>query len=127
MFVLTPFTFFKIHGKMMVAIKNGGFVIMRNHIEEPTLEYLIQGLLTLQTTEECRNFLEDLCTESELLEMSRRLQAAKMLKEKYIYSEIAAKTGLSTATISRVNRCMKYGNDGYYTVLENLDKEARHK
>lgn len=100
---------------------------MRNHIEEPTLEYLIRGLLTLQTPEECRNFLEDLCTESELLEMSRRLQAAKMLKEKYIYSEIAAQTGLSTATISRVNRCMKYGNDGYYTVLENLDKEARRK
>lgn len=100
---------------------------MRNHIEEPTLEYLIRGLLTLQTPEECRNFLEDLCTESELLEMSRRLQAAKMLKEKYIYSEIAAQTGLSTATISRVNRCMKYGNDGYYTVLENLEKEARRK
>ncbi len=100
---------------------------MRNHIEEPTLEYLIHGILTLQTPEECRNFLEDLCTESELLEMSRRLQAAKMLKEKYIYSEIAERTGLSTATISRVNRCMKYGNDGYYTVLENLEKEARRK
>ena len=100
---------------------------MRKHIEDPTLEYLIKGFLTLQTPEDCRNFLEDLCTESELLEMSRRLQAAKMLKEKYIYSEIAAQTGLSTATISRVNRCMKYGNDGYYSVLEALDKEARRR
>ena len=95
---------------------------MRNHIEEPTLEYLIRGLLTLQTPEECRNFLEDLCTESELLEMSRRLQAAKMLKEKYIYSEIAEQTGLSTATISRVNRCLKYGSDGYAAILPRIEK-----
>ena len=54
--------------------------------------------------------------------MSRRMQAAKMLSENHIYSEIAQKTGLSTATISRVNRCLKYGNDGYLNVLSKLEK-----
>jgi len=77
---------------------------MPNHLSDPAIEYLIRAIMTIQTKEECRYFLEDLCTESELLEMSRRLQAAKMLKNNYIYSEIAERTGLSTATISRVNR-----------------------
>ena len=98
---------------------------MKNQNNEELLEYLCQGLLTLQTPEECRHFLEDLCTESELAEMSRRLRAAKMLKKSYIYSEIAEQTGLSTATISRVNRCLKYGNEGYLTVLDRLEKEER--
>ena len=87
------------------------------------LEYLCHGFQTLESPEECKAFLEDLCTPSELAEMSRRLQAARMLKDNYIYSEIAAKTGLSTATISRVNRCLKYGNEGYLTVLKRLEKE----
>ncbi len=100
---------------------------MGKRISDPALEYLIRGILTLQTTEECRSFLDDLCTESELLEMSRRLQAAKMLKNNYIYTEIAEQTGLSTATISRVNRCMKYGSEGYLTVLERLEKEDRRR
>lgn len=100
---------------------------MANHISDPALEYLIRGILTLQTPEECRYFLEDLCTESELLEMSRRLQAAKMLNNNFIYSEIANRTGLSTATISRVNRCMKYGSEGYLTVLKRLEKEDRRR
>ena len=89
-------------------------------------EYLCRGILTLQTMEECRDFLENLCTASELEEMSRRLQAAKMLKNNFIYSEIAAQTGLSTATISRVNRCLKYGPDGYRNVLERLEKAEHH-
>ncbi len=89
-------------------------------------EYLCRGFLTLQSMEECRDFLENLCTASELEEMSRRLQAAKMLKNNFIYSEIAAQTGLSTATISRVNRCLKYGPDGYLNVLERLEKAEHH-
>lgn len=100
---------------------------MANHMNDPALEYLIRGLLTLQTQEECRSFLEDLCTESELLEMSRRLQAAKMLKNNLIYADIAQRTGLSTATISRVNRCIKFGSEGYLTVLERLEKEDRRR
>lgn len=98
---------------------------MGKHLTDPSVEYLIRGFLAIRSTEECRYFLEDLCTESELLEMSRRLQAAKMLKNNYIYADIAEQTGLSTATISRVNRCLKYGNDGYLTILDRLDKEDR--
>jgi TrpR-related protein YerC/YecD len=86
---------------------------------------LCQGILTLQTPEECKSFLEDLCTPSELQEMSRRLLAAKMLRNNRIYADIATETGLSTATISRVNRCIKYGSDGgYVTVLDRLERKA---
>ena len=98
---------------------------MENHNPDELLKYLCQGFMTLQTPEECLYFLQDLCTASELQEMSRRLQAANMLKSNYIYSEIAAQTGLSTATISRVNRCLKYGNEGYIKVLDRLDRKGR--
>ena len=99
---------------------------MANQLSTPALEYLFHGFMTLQNAEECRNFLFDLCTESELLEMSRRLQAAKMLKSGMIYTEIAEQTGLSTATISRVNRCLKYNDkSGYDVVLERLAREER--
>ena len=99
---------------------------MNDHSRDALLEYLCQGLLTLETAEECKHFLDDLCTASELEEMSRRLHAAKMLRENHIYSEIAEETGLSTATISRVNRCLKYGSDGYVTVLDRLERKAHH-
>ena len=95
---------------------------------DPNTEVLVRGILTLETPEECRSFLADLCSASELIEMSRRLQAARMLKVGYVYSEIAEKTGLSTATISRVNRCLKYGHDGgYHTVLERLEREEKYR
>ena len=80
-----------------------------------------RGILTLETVEDCYSFFEDLCTVSELQEMSRRMQAARMLRNNCVYTDIAARTGLSTATISRVNRCLKYGNDGYNKVLDRLD------
>ncbi len=99
---------------------------MKPNKPDENIEYLIRGILTLQTPEECLGFFEDLCTVSELQEMSRRLQAAKMLRNNRIYSEIAEQTGLSTATISRVNRCIKYGSDGYSTVLDRLAKAERH-
>ena len=98
---------------------------MDNYNTDDLLEYLCQGILTLQTPEECKSFLEDLCTASELQEMSRRLLAAKMLRSNRIYTDIATETGLSTATISRVNRCLKYGADGYTTVLDRLERKAR--
>ena len=101
---------------------------MTKQSRDPSLELLVHGILTLENPEECINFLEDLCTPSELAEMSRRLQAAKMLNIGYVYSEIAEQTGLSTATISRVNRCLKYNHDGgYHTVLERLEKEGRRR
>ena len=100
---------------------------MANRKPDKNIEYLIRGVLTLQTPEECLSFFEDICTISELTEMSRRLQAAKMLSDNCVYSEIAAQTGLSTATISRVNRCLKYGSDVYLTVLERLDQAERRE
>jgi TrpR-related protein YerC/YecD len=99
---------------------------MQNKIRDEKLEFLLRGILTLDNIDECYHFFEDLCTVSELQEMSRRLLAAKMLKENYIYTEIAQQTGLSTATISRVNRCLKYGNDGYITVLDRLERIKKY-
>lgn len=95
--------------------------------ESENLELLFQGILTLSTMEECREFFGDLCTVTELNEMARRLNAAKMLTENHVYNTVAEQTGLSTATISRVNQCLKYGNGGYRTVLENLERIARRK
>jgi TrpR-related protein YerC/YecD len=103
---------------------------MKKTIKDPRLDFLFEAILTLQDLDECYEFFEDLCTVSELQEMSRRLVAAKMLMNSHIYSEIAEKTGLSTATISRVNKCLKYGNEGYIKALERMElreKAARRK
>ena len=98
---------------------------MSNKLKDDYLDYLFEGILTLETVDDCYNFFEDLCTVSELQEMSRRIVAARMLKDNYIYTEIAAKTGLSTATISRVNRCLKYGTDGYLSVLDKIERKRK--
>lgn len=98
-----------------------------NKLNDEKLDFLFKGILTLNTVSECYSFFEDLCTVAELQEMSKRLLAAKMLKDNYIYTDIAEKTGLSTATISRVNRCLKYGSDGYMTILDRLDRIERNK
>lgn len=95
----------------------------KNYMDEK-VEYLLRGILTLETMEECRAFFEDLCTVKEITEMSRRLEAARMLDESKVYTEIAEETGLSTATISRVNRCLKYGSDGYARVLARLAEKS---
>ena len=97
---------------------------MKSYSDE-NIEFLYKSILTIDSIEDCRNFFEDICTESEILEMSRRLKAAKMLSDGVVYSEIAAKTGLSTATISRVNHCIKYGNGGYLKVLERMKLEEK--
>ena len=98
---------------------------MNDYKNDVNVEYLYRAIMMAHTPEECRNFMEDLCTISELQEMARRLQAARMLKKNYVYSEIAEQTGLSTATISRVNRCLKYGSDGYLRILERLERAER--
>lgn len=92
-------------------------------LNDEKMDYLFKGILTLENVDECYSFFEDLCTVAELQEMSKRLLAARMLKDNFIYTEIAERTGLSTATISRVNRCLKYGSDGYITVLERLERQ----
>ncbi|MGN1345443.1 MAG: YerC/YecD family TrpR-related protein [Eubacteriales bacterium] len=84
-------------------------------------DYLFEAILSLKSLDECYNFFDDLCTIKEVSEMAKRMCAAKMLAENRIYTEITEKTGLSAATISRVNRCLRYGSDGYREVLERLD------
>ena len=85
------------------------------------MRYLFEGILSLQTVEECSRFFEDHCTVVEVFEMSNRNAAAKNQADNNTYAEIIEKTGLSTATISRVNRCLKYGSDGYTMALQRLD------
>ena len=98
---------------------------MTKRIKDPRLDYLFKAILTLETVDECYDFFEDLCTVSEVQEMSRRILAAKMLQNNKVYADIAEETGLSTATISRVNKCLKYGNEGYVKALERLSYVER--
>ena len=81
---------------------------------------LFEGILQLQTVEECYPFFEDICTVNELKALSQRLQVAKMLRAGDSYETIVEETGASTATISRVKRCLVYGADGYTVVLDRL-------
>ena len=96
---------------------------MSDKIRDEQTDNLFRAVLSLNNIDECYAFFEDLCTVSELREMAKRLTAARMLNNTYIYSDISEKTGLSTATISRVNRCLKYGNDGYAEILRRLDRK----
>ena len=86
-------------------------------------DQLCNAVLKLETVEECYQFFEDICTISELKAMSQRLEVAKMLQKRHTYDEIVSRTGASTATISRVKRCLKYGADGYNIVFERLNQE----
>lgn len=87
------------------------------------VDKLFEAILSLNSVEECYKFFEDACTIKEVLEIAQRLKAAKMLKDGINYAEITKETGMSTATISRVNRCLEYGNGGYSMVLERLEKK----
>ena len=87
------------------------------------LDMLFKAILELQNIEECYKFFEDIATITELKAISQRIQVAKMLKEKKVYTEIAEATGASTATISRVNKCLNYGQDGYNIVLDRINSK----
>jgi TrpR-related protein YerC/YecD len=91
---------------------------MNSKLKDIHMDALFEGILSLGSVEECYNFFEDLCTITELRAMAQRFQVAKMLDEGQIYSDIVRETGASTATISRVNKCLVYGTDGYRTVLD---------
>ncbi len=93
---------------------------MAKNMVDEKLQLLFEGILTLQNAQECADFFGDLCTRTELREMSKRLFAAKLISEGEKYADIVEQTGLSTATITRVNGCLRDGNDGYTTVLERL-------
>ena len=95
---------------------------MSKTVKTEAVDHLFEAILTLQNKEECYTFFQDVCTINELLSLSQRYEVAKMLREKKTYLEIAEKTGASTATISRVNRALNYGNDGYDLVFERLQR-----
>ncbi len=98
---------------------------MNPKLKTAGVEFLYDAVLQLKTKEDCENFFEDLCTVPELKAMSQRLVVAKMLREKKVYSEIVATTGASTATISRVNRALIYGCDGYELALKRIEENTK--
>lgn len=94
---------------------------MNSKIKDENIDLLFNAVLCIEDLRECYDFFGDLCTVSELKAMAQRFTVAKMLKEGFVYSDIVEKTGASTATISRVNRSLQYGNDGYTSIFERLD------
>ena len=96
---------------------------MNKKIKTEAVDRLFDAILCLQNKEECYVFFEDLCTVNELLSLSQRFEVASMLGDHKTYLEIAEKTGASTATISRVNRSLNYGADGYDIIFPRLDQE----
>ena len=87
------------------------------------VDTLFEAILSLKTVEECYAFFEDACTIKEIIEIAQRLKAAKMLRNGVNYAEISKETGMSTATISRVNKCLEYGNGGYNIVLDRVNED----
>ncbi|MGS0765355.1 YerC/YecD family TrpR-related protein [Syntrophomonas curvata] len=95
--------------------------------QDDNTDILVKALLTLRSEEDAYRMLDDLCTISEIKAMAQRLQVARLLSRDITYNTIASSTGASTATISRVKRCLNYGADGYRRVLENMDEEKDHE
>ncbi len=93
-----------------------------NETEKNACEKLYEAVLKLKSKEDCRKFFEDICTIKEVLDMSQRLEVAKLLSSGKNYQEVCKQTGASTATISRVSRCLNYGAGGYSIVLDKEDK-----
>ena len=93
---------------------------MSKKIRTEAVDYLFNAILSLENKEECYTFFEDICTINELKALSQRLQVAKMLRAGDSYEKIVEETGASTATISRVKRCLVYGADGYTLALDRL-------
>ena len=100
---------------------------MSKNIRTEAVNRLFDGILSLKDREECYTFFEDICTVNELLSLSQRMEVAYMLRGQKTYLEIAEKTGASTATISRVNRSLNYGKDGYDMVFERLKEKEEGK
>ena len=90
---------------------------MSKKLRTEAVDHLFEAILSLENREECYTFFEDVCTVNELLSLSQRFEVARMLRAQKTYLDIADKTGASTATISRVNRSLNYGNDGYDMVF----------
>ncbi len=100
---------------------------VNQRLVNPLTDRLLDGILELKNREECYEFFEDLCTINEIRDMSQRLEVARLLQTGEKYDRIEEATGASTATISRVKRCLKYGADGYVKVLERLAEKEEKK
>lgn len=92
-----------------------------NKIQNPETDRLFEIITKFETVEECSSFFEDICTIKEIQDMSQRLEVARMLNKNKSYAEISKETGASTATISRVNKCLVYGSDGYKNALAKME------
>ena len=97
---------------------------MSKNLRTKAMDMLLDGILSLENREEAYLFFEDLCTVGELEALQQRFEVALLLRKEKTYQEIADKTGASTATISRVNRALNYGNDGYDMLFERLEDES---
>ena len=96
---------------------------MNKKLETAEMDELLRAILSLETVEEAYEFFEDLCTVNEMVATKQRFEVAKMLREERTYQDIADETGASSATISRVNRALNYGNDGYDLVLNRISND----
>lgn len=94
-------------------------------LRSPATDTLFEAILSLETVDECYKFFEDACTIKEILDISQRYEVARLLSKKKNYQEISKETGASTATISRVAKCLSYGSDGYALVLERLKENKK--
>ncbi len=95
---------------------------MNSKIKDELTDQLFEAILTLESVEECYAFFEDICTVNEIKSLAQRLEVAKMLEQKKTYQDIQQVTHASTATISRVNRCLSYGSDGYKLILDRVSR-----
>ena len=100
---------------------------MNNKLKTQAVEQLFQAILSLKDLDEAYDFFEDVCTINEILSLSQRFEVAKMLRDQKTYLDISEKTGASTATISRVNRSLNYGNDGYDMVFARMAKSETNE
>lgn len=98
-----------------------------NKLRGKELDQLFNAVLSLRDLEECYQFFDDLCTINEIQSLAQRLEVARMLREGFTYHKIETETGASTATISRVKRCLNYGNDGYKMTLERIKDESNEE
>ena len=96
---------------------------MIDKIKSESMDLLFEAILSLNSVEECYKFFDDLCTSIELKSFAQRLEVAKLLNEHKVYNSIVSETGASTATISRVNRSLKDGNDGYNIAFQTLKEK----
>ena len=100
-------------------------VIFMQKFQTESVDALVKALLKLETEEECYAFLEDVCTIKELQDMAQRFEVALKLSDGFNYNQVSKETGASSATISRVNKCLMYGNNGYKTVIERIKAEEK--